>query len=349
MCKFLHCKERERYLYNWQLRSVQSNGYMRQTMQRGRELVKGPPLLRADVLRRPSAVNKSPYVADIQLLHSGEETLAHTPSLDAGGLVGAGKRVFVREESARRARKTRFTVVGGQASNDFPVGLEPLVANRIAHELTCKELGIALPPLDAEVAKKVKSDETTNTRFDFADPEQDVFVEVKSVPLALDGAAYFPHGTPKKKGEPVSERANKHLRELAHLARHDNAKAVVLFISQRNDISKVVPSYEDPTFREALQDALDAGVIAKAFSVCWHETGECTLAGEIAIDMECEPPQPPTPPKKREQGERQRSKRKRSGKGNSECKSVEDGEEKNADDDNGVAGNEGSVKTRANK
>lgn len=229
--------------------------------------------------------------------------------------------MYVREE-AGSARKTQYTVVGGEASDGGIVGLEPMIANTLAYRLTCEELGINLRALDAEVTMKASRSRKhrgkgsgtemkhEETRFDFADETSDppVYVEVKSVPLAQDGCAYFPHGTPRKKGEPVSERANKHLKELAELVREHNAKSVVLFISQRCDIHKVVPSYEDPTFREALQEALDAGVIAKAFSVRWHISGECTFEGELPIDMQCEPPRPPTPPKKQQQQQQKKQK-----------------------------------------
>ena len=42
-------------------------------------------LARATILRRPSAVNRSPYVADVQL-EDGRESLAHVPCLDMGGV-----------------------------------------------------------------------------------------------------------------------------------------------------------------------------------------------------------------------------------------------------------------------
>ena len=54
------------------------------------------PLIRVEIIKRPSASIKSPYVADI-LLPDGTQTLGHTPALGCCGLVEPSKFVYAIE------------------------------------------------------------------------------------------------------------------------------------------------------------------------------------------------------------------------------------------------------------
>ena len=51
-------------------------------------------LVEAEVLRRPSQRNRSPYVADIRV--AGREAICHVPSLDLGGKCVAGSTILVK-------------------------------------------------------------------------------------------------------------------------------------------------------------------------------------------------------------------------------------------------------------
>ena len=72
-------------------------------------------LVEAEVLRRPSARNRSPYVADIRV--AGREAICHVPSLDLGGKCVAGSTILVKpcveinhraiEQASRRWRGGR--------------------------------------------------------------------------------------------------------------------------------------------------------------------------------------------------------------------------------------------------
>ena len=57
----------------------------------------GENLVRATVLRRPSARNKSPYVGDVTL-PCGRVAIAHMPSLDLGGKCVAGAECLLRTQ-----------------------------------------------------------------------------------------------------------------------------------------------------------------------------------------------------------------------------------------------------------
>ena len=52
-------------------------------------------LVAAELIRRPSARNRSPYVADVRL-PCGRVAIAHVPSLDLGGKCLAGAKVLVK-------------------------------------------------------------------------------------------------------------------------------------------------------------------------------------------------------------------------------------------------------------
>ena len=67
-------------------------------------------LVEAEVLRRPSARNRSPYVADIRV--AGREAICHVPSLDLGGKCVAGSTILVKP-----ALDTKGNLVGPDAVN----------------------------------------------------------------------------------------------------------------------------------------------------------------------------------------------------------------------------------------
>ena len=71
-------------------------------------------LVEAEVVRRPSQRNRSPYVADIRV--AGREAICHVPSLDLGGKCVAGSTILVKpcveinhaiEQASRRWRGGR--------------------------------------------------------------------------------------------------------------------------------------------------------------------------------------------------------------------------------------------------
>ncbi len=84
------------------------------------------------------------------------------------------------------------------------------------------------------------------------------YVEVKNVTLKTsDGLARFP--------DSVSERGQKHLRELIQL-KEQGHRAVILFIIQREDVDKFAPAYEvDPEYALLLKLADECGVEILAY------------------------------------------------------------------------------------
>jgi sugar fermentation stimulation protein A len=78
------------------------------------------------------------------------------------------------------------------------------------------------------------------------------YVEVKSVTLKLGGLAQFP--------DSVSERGQKHLRELLKLKK-EGFRAVMLFVVQREDVTHFSPAASiDPVYASLLREAYAGGV-----------------------------------------------------------------------------------------
>jgi DNA-binding sugar fermentation-stimulating protein len=70
------------------------------------------PLVAAKLVCRPSQRNRSPYVADIELLNDKNRiALCHVPSLDLGGKCVPGSRLLVRPARDKNGRKVLATAV----------------------------------------------------------------------------------------------------------------------------------------------------------------------------------------------------------------------------------------------
>jgi len=148
-----------------------------------------------------------------------------------------------------------------------------------------------------------------NSRFDFAgiDENGKYFVlEVKNVPLAdyadvsssdrkkmikhgdfvnihiNEKISYFPDGYRKKKGEVVSERALKHINELAEITCSKIIRPIICFVIQRTDVTSFQASVLDPIYKEAFNEAIKKGVEVIVLVVSWNTEGEATF---ISCDL----------------------------------------------------------------
>lgn len=264
------------------------------------------PLYEASIIKRPSKLIKSPYVADISLYSSekvgdsGEkndvEFLGHCPSLGCCGL--AEKDSIVLCSKLGEKTKCDYRVELGifrEKDQEVIIGISPKLAESIAHNALRNHC------VEGLVAKTIQREKTIlNSRFDFiGKDETDTFyiLEVKTVPLATyenvepkilkkmdfserdpnSKIAYFPDGYRKKKGAPVSERAIKHVTELAQVKREqgDKVRCIMLFVIQRTDVSSFQPSRLDTHYLDAIRSAHKDGVEVKTLVVEWTRGGEC--------------------------------------------------------------------------
>eukprot|EP00611_Tribonema_gayanum_P032233 TRINITY_DN9524_c0_g1_i1.p1 TRINITY_DN9524_c0_g1~~TRINITY_DN9524_c0_g1_i1.p1 ORF type:complete len:744 (+),score=132.40 TRINITY_DN9524_c0_g1_i1:121-2352(+) len=99
------------------------------------------------IVKRPSAVIKTPYIADVKL-PDGSVTLAHCPSLDCGGMLAPGRTVFMTATPKKSKAQSTHAV---QLVMDHPStpGDEPVIVGAhpsLAEQLTAKALERHLLP-----------------------------------------------------------------------------------------------------------------------------------------------------------------------------------------------------------
>lgn len=273
-------------------------------------LLKIDNLIEGTVVKRPSKYIKTPYVADVIPIKEKSTTLdsvlAHSASLGCCGLADAGASVLMtaivsknKKESEKLHCEYRiYLSVFKEKNNEIIIGIYP----KLAEELTEN----ALKNNYLSILQNVKSykretciyiEGKVDSRFDFSGVDSNnipFIMEVKNVPLAdyedIDSKqrkkkcydncdvnskiAYFPDGYRKKKTEPVSPRALKHINELTLIRKESNTRCIMCYVIQRPDVNRFQPSIIDPEYRNAVKNALDSGVEIITMVVQWTKTGE---------------------------------------------------------------------------
>lgn len=189
------------------------------------------------------------FLADVNL--EGEIIMAHVPN--TGSMTGCWGPDWkcALSKSANPKRKMPYTLEFTHNGESW-IGVNTANANKLAHHWLKSDL---IPELTGykliQPEKKIG-----DSRIDFyleGHPNlPPVYVEVKSVTLKLHDVAQFP--------DAVTERGQKHLRELIKLKKQ-NMRAVMLYIIQREDVSSMKPAHSvDKKYGELLKEAHAAGV-----------------------------------------------------------------------------------------
>ena len=96
------------------------------------------------------------------------------------------------------------------------------------------------------------------------------------MPLCVEeGVAFFPHGYRKKKGDPVSPRALKHLNDLIEISQGSDAEAIMCYVIQRGDADQFIPSDTDSIYKAKFYEAKEKNVTIKTVFVRWERDGSC--------------------------------------------------------------------------
>jgi DNA-binding sugar fermentation-stimulating protein len=266
------------------------------------------PLYEADIIKRPSAICKSPYVADISLRSTSDTSeptgasdtseLAHSPSLGCSGLANNGCRVMVEKKcgNGKCGYSVDFAIFSEPEKNNTQlICINPKHSEKIVGEMLRRQLFTIIKPT------KVVAEQTYgNSRFDYMGIDengQKFILEVKHVPLAdyydclpkekkkkpstsqipaHQKIAYFPDGFRKKLSDPVSPRALKHINELREIKQENpEIRTLTCFVIPRTDISSFQPSNVDPIYQQALKEAFAAGVEIIPLVVKWTPEGNC--------------------------------------------------------------------------
>ena len=249
-----------------------------------------------EIIKRPSAICKTPYVADI--LVQNTPYLAHTPALGCCGLSDKGSTVVISpvENKKNKCAYAVYLAILQEREHQIVVGIHPKMAENLIERMLDQDL---LRFLHKHHSMK-REFKFMNSRFDYTGIDGDdrpYIMEIKNVPLAdyvdvpkkerkryvgientkhyREKIAYFPDGYRKNSTQVVSERALKHINELRQIVQTTEYRAILCFVIQRTDVAHFQPSNIDLTYKRAVQEAAKAGVEIRAVQVEWTSTGQC--------------------------------------------------------------------------
>jgi len=216
------------------------------------------------------------FLADVAL-DDGRVVRAHCPDpgrMEGLAVPGAAVRLAPAAGPGRRLAFRLELVRDGRTW----VGVHPARANALA--ALALDAG-ALRGLGGYRERRREAAAPGGCRLDFrlAGHPRDrrpCWLEVKSATLAEGGVARFP--------DSPSERGRRHVETLAALARR-GARAVLLFVVQRDDCCRVEPADAiDPHFAAALRAAARAGLELRALAV--HASPRALrLAGPLPVRL----------------------------------------------------------------
>lgn len=180
---------------------------------------------------------------------AGEILKAHTNNTGSMlGLLRSGSTALL-SPAANPNRKLKYTLEALDLAGTM-VGVNTLTPNRMLYKAW--ETG-TLSEMDGYEHFK-KEAKVGQSRLDaFLSGERgDLWVECKNVTMVEDGIACFP--------DAITERGQKHLRELMALAK-TGARVALFFLIQRSDGECFGPAdFIDPVYAELFYEAMDKGV-----------------------------------------------------------------------------------------
>ncbi|MBG0790509.1 MAG: DNA/RNA nuclease SfsA [Desulfovibrionaceae bacterium] len=186
------------------------------------------------------------------------------------GLLRPGAAALL-SPAANPARKLKYTLEGLESAGAM-VGVNTLTPNRMLH--AAWKAG-AMQEMDGYAHFK-KEAKVGHSRLDahLSGDRGDLWVECKNVTLVEDDVARFP--------DAVTERGQKHLRELMALA-GQGARVALFFLVQRPDGQCFGPAdFIDPVYAELFYQALERGVEAWPYVADVNESG-ITLGQRLSV------------------------------------------------------------------
>lgn len=199
------------------------------------------------------------FVAEVSI-HGRQEAVHVKNTGRLKELLIPGARVYL-EGSANEARKYKHSLIAVE-KNGRLVNIDSQVPNLVVYE-ALKDGQIAELGEPQTLRREVAYG---NSRFDlyFARDEHQGYIEVKGVTLERDGVAMFP--------DAPTSRGRKHILEMIEVVK-EGCRAVVFFLVQMQGCRCFSPHAEmDPSFAEALAEAVAAGVEVLAYDAVVSET-----------------------------------------------------------------------------
>ena len=265
-------------------------------------------LIEGSVIKRPSKLCKTPYVADILPVDNDTEVLGHTASLGCCGLADQGASILMAPiTKSNKKQICQYSIFlsiirepNKKTNEEIIVGIHPKLAEELVEVALNNNLLSKL-----QYVKRYKRETPiyvegqVDSRFDFSGIDGNgipFIMEVKNVPLAdyedisakdkkklgenpyddrpfNEKVAYFPDGYRKKTSDPVSPRALKHIRELTLIKKQSKTRCIMCYVIQRPDVNRFQPSIIDPEYRQAIKEGIEAGVEIITMVVKWTRKG----------------------------------------------------------------------------
>ncbi len=214
------------------------------------------PIRRGEFLKRYKR-----FFADVRL---GDEVIvAHVPNTGSLKTCLFENCPAVWTESSNPARKLKATLQFLQTPTGW-VGVNTALTNDLVFEAWREGIVADWAPLkgsrrEFKISKESRIDLVLAPTDAHLEQRRDlVFIEVKNVSLNDGGIAKFP--------DAVTERGQKHLRELMQLKKEGHG-AEIVFVIQRQDCQSFAPADDiDPEYGRLLREAIATGVRARAFA-----------------------------------------------------------------------------------
>jgi len=200
-------------------------------------------------MRRACFVNRHKrFTVEAQSV-SGDELLAHTNNTGSMmGLLRSGREILL-SPALNPKRKLKWTLEAVRL-HDTWVGVNTATPNRMIR--AAWESGVVSEMAGFEHFKPEAKVGDSRLDAHLSGPEGDLWVECKNVTLVEDQVAAFP--------DAVTERGQKHLRELMALAAQ-GVRVALFFLVQRTDGRCFGPAdYIDPVYADLFYEALESGV-----------------------------------------------------------------------------------------
>lgn len=213
------------------------------------------------------------FLADIDL--EGQVLTAHVPN--TGSMQSCWEpdwkcAVSVSDNPSRKMPHTLELIHNGETW----IGVNTANANKLVKKWLTEKL---LPEFSGygSVRPEMKIGESRVDFFLEGHPSlPPCYIEVKNVTLKLGGIAQFP--------DSVSERGQKHLRELMKLKK-EGFRAAMLYVVQREDVSHFSPAASiDPVYSRLLREAHEAGVEILVYQ-CRMDTEELKLGKSLPFSL----------------------------------------------------------------
>lgn len=195
-----------------------------------------------------------------KVLISGIETTVHVKNTGrCKELLKKGAKVVLEDFIDKiNNRKYRYSIIAVWRDNIL-INMDSSVPNKVCKE-ALEEKRLLLPGM-RELNRIIPEKSFGNSRFDFFMEDErgrKAFLEVKGVTLLDDEILKFP--------DAPTERGVKHINELVQ-AKSEGFAAYIIFVIQMRKGKYFTPNYDThKEFGEALKNAIEKGVIAKAYN-----------------------------------------------------------------------------------